>query len=198
MKKIMFVVLAVMIMCLGGCGDSGEPYAVTFGELQIKPGVTTMQEAEDAGYGFNDLMGGTLVRGEDGSGAFTVYTQVLDLNAEAEANTVYTGLVMIKDGKRVAMIDIVNEGAQSAPLKECIISMVTVSFDDYEVETAAIEGVAFDNISEETFVEILGKADKTPNYGYEYSWERGKYSLDLKYQEDGSLESVRSNCNVFK
>ena len=198
MKKIMAVVLAAMIMCLSGCGDSGEPYAVTFGELQIRPGVTTMQEAEDAGYGFNDLMGGTVVRGEDGSGAFTVYTQVLDLNAEAEANTVYTGLVMIKDGKRVAIITIVNESAQKAPLKECIISSATVSFDDYEVEKFAIEGMAFDDISEETLVEVLGKADKTPNYGFEYSWERGAYSLDLKYQEDGSLESVRSDYNEFK
>ena len=197
MKKIMFVVLAVMIMCLGGCGDSGEPYAVTFGELQIKPGVTTMQEVEDAGYGFNDLMGGTVVSGEDGS-AFTVYTEVFDLNSEAEANTVYTGLALIKDGRKIATVTIVNESAQNAPLKECIISAVTVSFKEYEVEKAAIEGVTFDNISEETLAEVLGKANKTPKYGYAYSWNRGEYSLDLKYQEDGSLESVRSDYNEFK
>lgn len=197
MRKMTAVVLAVMIMCLSGCGGSGEPYAVTVGEIQIKPGVTTMQEAEDAGYGFNDLMGGTVVRGEDGL-AYTVYTQILDLNAEAEANTIYTGLVMIKDEKRVATISIVNRSAKNAPLKECVISTVTVSFDDYEVEKAAVEGVTFGNVSGETLTEVLGNAKKTPNYGCEYSWERGKYSLDLSYQEDGSLESVRSNCNEFK
>ena len=198
MKKIMAVMLVtmIMIMCLSGCGGSGGPYTVTFGELQIQPGVTTMQEAEDAGYGFNDLMGGNLVREEDGSFS-TAYTKVLDLNAEAEANTVYTGLVMIKDEQRVAIITIVNESAKNAPLKECKISAVTVSFDDYEVEKAAIEGVAFDNISGETLAEVLGEAKKTPNYGYEYSWARGKYSLDIKYQEDGSLESVRSDYNEF-
>lgn len=197
MKKIMAVVLAAMIMCLSGCGGSSEPYVITLGGLQIQPGVTTMQEAEDAGYGFNDIMGGTIVMGEGGSGASTVYTQVLDLNAEAEANTVYTGLVMIKDEKRAAVITIVNDSAKNAPLKECIISAVTVSIDDYEAEKAVVEGVAFDNISEETLAEVLGKANKTPSYGYEYSWKRGKYSLDIKYQEDGSLESVRSDYNVF-
>lgn len=196
MKKIMAVVLVVMIMCLSGCGGSGGPYTVTLGELQIQPGVTTIQEAADAGYGFNDLMGGNLVREEDGS-ISTAYTKVLDLDAEAEANTVYTGLVMIKDEKRAAIITIVNESMKNAPLRECKISAVTVSYDDYEVEKAAIEGVAFDNVSGETLAEVLGKAKKTPKYGYAYSWARGKFSLDIKYQEDGSLDSVRSDYNEF-
>ena len=65
------------------------------------------------------------------------------------------------------------------------------------MEKAAIEGMSFNNISGEKFTEVFGKSKKTPNYGYEYSWERGKYSLDLKYQEDGSLDSVRSDYNEF-
>lgn len=192
LRKAMMLMIGMTMMCLTGCGSS-EPYPVTLTSAEVIPGETTAQDLADAGYDFAYILGGKTVVTEEGSA--TVFNMVYDLSSEIEGNTINIGNVLVKEGQKVAGVTIVNRNSQAKPLSECIISDITVDVDCAETENVMIEGVAFKELSVEKLTEILGKPDIAYDTGDYYKWERGKYSIDISLNEDGSLDEVGSNHN---
>lgn len=198
LRKAMMLMIGMTMMCLTGCGSTtlAEPYVMKIGDKEIKTGETTVQELSDAGYDLSDLSGRERVFGDDFSSEW-IYTQVYDLTSETEARTVYPSITVVKDGQQVALISICNESKDNAPLSECRITSVIVYENYWEVEKVSFEGISFENISSDALTEILGEPKKVSDNEDKYTWERGLYSLELEYQEDGTLESVRVNFNEF-
>ncbi len=193
LRLVVMAVLTALMMCLSACGASGGPYVVTIGGMEVKPGVTTLQEMEDAGYGFAKGIG-MFARDENGlpTDEF-IYPTVFDLSSMAEAKTIYIAIALVKDEKKVADVTIVNNSTKSIPLSECIIESVKIYLDDYEADKVLIEGIEIEKVSEEAVTEVVGKAAKTPSYGDDCTWKRGAYSLGFQYNEDGTLKSVSSD-----
>lgn len=192
------VVLVMIMICVTGCGlsTSPAPYVIKIGDKEIKTGETTVQELADVGYDFSDLSGRERVFGDDFSSKW-VYTQVYDLTSETEARTVYPAITVVKDGQQAALISICNESKDNAPLSDCKITSFTVYEDDLEVEKVSFEGISFEDLSSDALIEILGEPKKISDNKDKYTWERGLYTLELKYQDDGTIESIRVNFNEF-
>lgn len=192
------VVLVMIMMCVAGCGlsVSTDPYVIKIGDKEIKTGETTVQELADAGYDFSDLSGRERIFGDDFSSEW-VYTQVYDLTSETEARTVYSAITVLKDGQQVALISICNESKDNAPLSDCKITSVTVYEYYWEVEKVSFEEISFEDLLFDGLTEILGEPKKISDNKDKYTWERGLYTLELKYQDDGTIESVRINFNEF-
>lgn len=191
-------VLVIIMLCVTGCSSStpAEPYVIKIGDKEIKTGETTVQELADEGYDFSDLSGREMVLGDDFSSEW-VYTQVYDLTSETEARTVYPAITVVKDGQEVALISICNESKENAPLSNCKITSVTVYEYCWELEKVSFEEISFENLSSDALVEMLGEPKKISDNKDKYTWERGLYTFDLKYQEDGTVESIRVNFNEF-
>lgn len=190
-KKAACIALCILLgSVLTGCTiGGGEPYVMTVDGTQIIPGTTTVQNLADVGYELSDFTGQTWVTGEDGN-KYLAYVYVYDLTADAEAMTVYSSIVLLKDGEEIAMLSIVNDKQSEIPIAECKIESVTVHNDDLGYETASVEGVAFTDMSAETLKEALGKPDTDTDSKTE--WERGDYSLTIEY-EDGQVKRVNSS-----
>lgn len=174
----------------------GKAYAVTLGNAEVIPGKTTAQELADAGYDFSDFSGANSMWDDDGS-LHTLYPNIYDLSGEAEANTLYVSVILVKDQERVASLSLVNTKSKAAPLSECIISEISVAKSDYESDKATLLGLSFDRISEETLTEEAGKPKSTPGYNDDVTWEKGKYGMGLVFDENGEVESFSSDYNVF-
>lgn len=79
----------------------------------------------------------------------------------------------------------------------CQITSVTVYEYYWEVEKVSFEEISFEDLSSDGLTEILGEPKKISDNKDKYTWERGLYTLELKYQDDGTIESVRINFNEF-
>lgn len=192
------VVLAMIVMCVAGCGSSApaDPYVIKIGDKEIRTGETTVQELADAGYDFSDLSGRERVYGDDFSSEW-VYTQVYDLTSETEAKTVYPSITVVKDGQQAALITICNESKDNAPLSDCKITSVTVYEYCWEVEKVSVEEISFEDLSSDALTEIFGEPKKISDNKDKYTWERGLYTLELEYQDDGTVRSIGVNFNEF-
>lgn len=194
LRKAVVLMMGMAMLCLTACG-SGEPYLMTLNGMEIRPGETTVQDMADAGYDFADTMSGQIVLGDEG--AETVYNTFYDLSTEAEAKTIYAGSAMVKESQRVATLSIVNRDSKTKPLSECIISGMTVYFDNEEAKTVVLEGISYSDLSVEKLKEVFGKPDIAYNTGDYYKWERGDYSISVSLEDDGSLKSISTDHNEF-
>ena len=175
---------------LAGCGaGNNEPYAVTVDGMEIIPGTTTVQELADSGYELTDFSGRQMVRDEEGYANF-VYAYVYDLTAGAEAMTVYSSVILLKDGEEIAGLSIVNDKQSEIPIAECKVVTVTVDNGDLGYEQASVGGLIFSDLSAETLTEALGKPNTDTDSKTE--WRRGDYTLQIDY-EDGQVKSIRSS-----
>lgn len=193
--------LGMALMCLTACGSSGasadaEPYPVMIGDVEIRPGETTVQALADAGYELSDLSGREMTYDEDGN-LTMLYTLVYDLTAEADGMTVYSAITVVKDCRSVALISICNETEDAAPLTECVVTTVTVYSDSWEIDKISIGGIALEGISGDALTEVLGEPGSVSESKDKYTWKNGLYTLELTYQEDGTLDNIRSNFNEF-
>ena len=126
-----------------------------------------------------------------------MYSEVYDLDAQADKKTVYTSIILVKDGQCVALISVVNEKNTEIPLSECKINSVAVCPDYYESETVSLEGASFGQLSANTLTKILGKPRKVSEEGRTYTWERGVHRVILTYNEDGFPESLKTEYHNF-
>ncbi len=189
-------VCAIVYFCfpdftIGG----GKAYVVTLGNVEVIPGQTTVQELADAGYDFSDLSGANSKWDDDGS-LHMLYPNVYDLTSEAEANTLYISIVLVKDQEQVASLSLVNMKSKGVPISECVISDISVAKSDYESDKATLMGLSFDQISEEALTEEAGKPKSTPDYSDDVTWGKGKYGMGLVFDENGAVESFSSDYNV--
>ena len=194
----LFLTVSMLMVYLTACGssDHGTPHVMMLGDIEIKPGETTIQELADAGYEFSDNSSVEMVPEDEGFGYTWVYTQVYDLNAKAEARTLYSSVVVLKDGEVAALISIYNEGEKEITLAQCKISYITVYITYFEADKVAVEGITWDKLSAEALTEVLGEVTRSTDDKV-YVWENGWYSLILRYQEDGTIESIETNFNAF-
>ena len=194
----LFLTVSMLMMYLTACGssDHGTPHVMMLGDIEIKPGETKIQELADAGYEFSDNGGVEMVPKEEGFGYTRTYTQVYDLNSKAEARTLYSSVVVLKDGEEAAMISIYNEEEKEITLAQCKISSITVYSTYFEADKVAVEGITWDELSAEALTEVLGEVTRSTDDKV-YVWENRWYSLILRYQEDGTIESIATNFNAF-
>lgn len=173
----------------------GDPYVIRFGNVEVRPGRTRVRDLAAAGYDFSDL---SIVRASgDEDEASCVYSEVYDLSAKADKRTVYTSITLVKDGRCVAMVSVVNEKNMEVTLAECKISGVAVCPDYYKSELISLEDISFDQLSANTLTKALGKPRKVSEDGETYTWERGVHRITLELGKDGSLERLKTEYNNF-
>lgn len=119
------------------------------------------------------------------------------MTLETEARTVYPAITVLKDGQQVALISICNESKDNAPLSDCKITSVTVYEYYWEVEKVSFEEISFEDLSSDGLTEILGEPKKISDNKDKCTWERGLYTFELKYQDDGMVESIGVDFNEF-
>lgn len=190
--KVGGIAWCILLMgMLAGCGSGkGEPYAVTMGGVDVKPGQTTVQELADAGFEFTDLGGRSFTPVEDENGnKIYLYESVYDLTSEAEAKTEYSMIIMVKDGEQAASVSLINESSESVPVSECIISYMTIDMGYKDADKVMVEGVSFDQLSIDKLTELFGKQSGKLNDSTT-RWQRGDYSLNLEISEDGGPQKI--------
>lgn len=181
---------------LSGCGgkteekieEPAEPFIITLDGNEVAVGCT-MQDLANKGYEFSDQSGKQFVTSESGSMEY-VYVAVADLSAEAEANTVYVTIDMLKDMERVASISATNSQENDIPFAECIVDSVAVYSSDEHIDTVAVEGIPFEQLTAEALTEIYGEPKVSTDKSQK--WTRGDYYFELGYQ-DGELWYIRSS-----
>lgn len=170
--------------------DFGDPYTVVIDDIEIKPGKITLQELANAGYEFAYPLGGGVLTAD---GELNITYSVYDLTKEAEGNTTYpSASSMLKDGKKIGTVSIVNRDTSPAPLSECYICDITINGDDLVTENIVIEGIEVKKLTIEKITETLGKSPKVSETQNCYTWSRGDYRLRIYLDDDGSLKSISS------
>ena len=198
LSGIMIAVAALGFFILANLLDGkalimGDPYVIYFGNVEVRPGRTRVRNLAVAGYDLSDLSIGS----GDGDESSCVYSEVYDLNAKADKRTVYTSITLVKDGRCVAVVSVVNEKNTEIPLAECKIGGVAVRPDYYESGSVSLEGISFDQLSAQTLTKALGKPRKVSEDGETYTWERGVHRITLKCEKDGSLEILKTEYSKF-
>lgn len=188
------LIFVTAIMLLTACGVK-EPFLISLSDADIEPGVTTVQELSDAGYDFAYFLGNINLYSEEGSS--NTFNSVYDLASEVEGNTINIGIVLVKNGEKVANVTIVNRSSKMKPLSECIICDVTVSADCAATENVVLAGIDFKDLSVDKLSEVFGKPDTAYETGDYFKWKRGDYSIDIRLNDDGSLKEIGTSHNEY-
>lgn len=190
---VFFLVAAVLYRMfpnieIGG----GKPYVIVMDGLEITPGTTTVQDLANAGYELTDMTGKVMLneRGEDGEIQYR-YRNVYDLTSEADARSMYSMLILVKDEEQAASLSIVNNETKAVPLTQCIVSNITIYNDCIDADKVTVEGTSFSQLTEEMLTELYGKPDR--NYDNSLTWDKGNYYFSLKIEEDGTVRSISTN-----
>lgn len=170
----------------------GKPYVIMMDGVEITPGTTTVQDLADAGYELTDMSGRVMLNERDENGEIVYrYRNVYDLTAEAEARTLYSSLVLVKEEERAASISIINNSASAVPLSQCIVSDIYVYSDCIDADKVTVEGTPLPQLTEEMLTELFGKQDR--NYNNTIVWNKGKYYFDLGVEEDGTVKYISTS-----
>ncbi|MCH5259761.1 MAG: hypothetical protein J1F18_08410 [Lachnospiraceae bacterium] len=174
----------------------GKPYVIVMDGLEIIPGKTTVQDLANAGYELTDMTGKVMLneRGEDGEIIYR-YRNVYDLTSEADARSMYSSLILVKDEEQAALISIVNNETSAVPLTQCIVSNITIYNHYIDSDKVTVEGTSLPQLTEGMLTELYGKPDR--NYDNSLTWDKGNYYLSLKIAEDGTVESLSTN-KIYK
>lgn len=174
----------------------GKPYVIVMDGLEIIPGKTTVQDLANAGYELTDMTGKVMLneRGEDGEIIYR-YRNVYDLTSEADARSMYSSLILVKEEEQAALISIINSETSAVPLTQCIISNITIYNDYIDSDKVTVEGTSLPQLTEGMLTELYGKPDR--NYDNSLTWDKGNYYLSLKIAEDGTVESLSTN-KIYK
>lgn len=188
---VFFLVCAILYRVLPSIEiGGGKPYAIVMDGLEIIPGKTTVQDLADAGYGLSDSSFRIMATEKDENGnTVFFYRDVYDLEAEADARTLYSSIVLVKGEYQAADISIINNGGNSIPLSKCIVSVITIRNNYIDADKVTVEGTFFSQLTEENITEMFGKKERVFNTTTNI-WERGNYYLSLEIQEDGTVKKL--------
>ena len=171
----------------------GKPYVIVMDGLEITPGTTTVQDLADAGYELTDMSGKVMMNERDENGEIVYrYRNVYDLTAEADARTLYSSLVLVKEEEQAASISIINNGGSSIPLSQCIVSDIAIYSDYIDADKVTVQGTPFAQLSVEKITELYGKQDRKFNDATTV-WEKGNYTFYLEIKDDGTVRRITSN-----
>ena len=191
---VFFLVCATLYKVLPNIEiGGGKPYVIVMDGLEITPGKTTVQDLADAGYELSDSSSKIMAseKDEDGNTVF-FYRDFYDLDAEADARTLYDSIVLVKGEYPAADISIINNGGNSIPLSKCIVSEITIRNTYADADKATVEGTSFPQLTEEKITEVFGKKERMFN-DTTTIWERGNYYFSLEIEEDGTVKKFTTN-----
>lgn len=171
---------------------AGKPYELETSGYTIQPGKTTVAELTEAGFSFSDYSSN--------------YKEIYDVNTMAASKTKYQLVSLLKEGKLLADVTIINESSTSKPLLNCLISEVTLNlekpYDD--MDKVYLKGISLTDLTPDKLSEVMGKNSTAADYksyldtsptGTSYIWSKGKYALEIVISTDGNLMSIKSNYN---
>lgn len=170
----------------------GKPYVIVMDGLEITPGKTTVQDLADAGYELTDMSGRVMLNERDENGNIVYrYRNVYDLTAEADARTLYSMLILVKEEEQAAGISIINNGSSAIPLAQCIVSDIYIYSYYIDADKVTVEGTPLPQLTEEMLTELYGKQDR--NYDNIIGWNKGNYDFDLGVEEDGTVRYISTS-----
>lgn len=170
----------------------GKPYVIVMDGVEITPGKTTVQDLADAGYELTDMSGKVMLNERDENREIVYrYRNVYDLTSEADARTLYSSLILVKEEEQAASISIINNGANAVPLSQCIVSDIYVYSYCIDADQVTVEGTPLPQLTEEMLTELFGKQDR--NYNNTIVWNKGKYYFDLGLEEDGTVKYISTS-----
>ena len=190
---VVFLIFAVVYRLLPNIEiGGGKPYVIVMDGLEIIPGKTTVQDLANAGYELTDMTGRVMMNERDENGEIVYrYRNVYDLTSEADARSMYSMLILVKDEEQAAGITIINNSTSAVPLSQCIVSNLYIYNDYIDADKVTVEGTSFPQLTEEMLTELYGKPDR--NYDDSVTWDKGNYYLSLKIEEDGTVRSLSTN-----
>lgn len=193
-KKRNRVILALVLFILFWAGSllvrrsgviTGQVHAVTLENAVVEPGNTTVAYLVEAGYGFSDLEHVKVTM--DG----LIYDDVFDVSMKTESKSDYF-LILVRDGKQYARVEVLNDGYWSKPFSECVIRSITVEADYEGAGQAALENIPLEELTVDKLTQIAGMEPDAEDRAY--TWKKTVYSMKLELESDGAVKSFTSSC----
>ncbi|NBJ82530.1 hypothetical protein D5274_11875 [bacterium 1XD42-94] len=195
----------VLVVCFAGAYAmktmpmfTGTPYSISIDGYSVLPGETKVQDLAGQGYMLSDFKQKTFSTTDMQYN----YTGFYNLDTMAEATTIYTGIDLVRDNENVASLYIMNASRQEKKLSECEVNTIALWPSQLERGGYAVEGIPMEELTVEALTEKCGtfknqseSQDDDGNPVTVTTWKKGKYSLELRTKEDGTLDRVTSKYN---
>lgn len=170
---------------LAACSIGGDKaYPVGLDGTEILVGETKMSALYDAGYTIEALNATTRI------GRIP-----MEPSMELEANSIYTGILVLKDEVTVAIISVATD-KKAVPASDALIGGIQVSAElDHPLDTITLDGVKLLEMTTDTFQEHVSgckvREDSTSaylygtNYSVNVGYENGvPVSMEMKRKYD--------------
>lgn len=154
--------------------------AVSVQGVEIIPGETKVQTLLESGFSLAEQQA----------------TNEIDPEAEAEANSYYSMIFLVKDKEEYGLITIANDANRAQPIPECIVLKIAV-YDFHEgIEEVTVDGVAMSSLTYEDLIDTYGEPAKseesTYSEGTELEWEKNEYFFSVTVGADKKIHYVQS------
>lgn len=174
----------LLCVSLAACSSSGgdKAYPVGLDGTEIIVGETTLSALYDAGYAIESLNQVTHI------GRIPV-----EASFELEANSFYSGIIVLKDDVSVAMLSIVTD-KKAVTASEAVIASVTIGSELHNpLDSVTFDGVSLPELTAETFKEHVS-GSKVRDDGTSAYFSGKKYSARANYENGApvKLEVSRS------
>lgn len=154
--------------------------AVNVQGVEIVPGETKVQEILESGFEIADQQ----------------VFNVIDPEAEAEANSYYTLVQLVKDEKRYGTITIANDSNTPQAVSKCTVLKITVYDTDEGAGEVMVDGAAMSELTYDELVSQYGEpiGSEAGEYigGTEVEWENKGYYFRINVGDEGKLQYVQS------
>ena len=199
--KVIFVVavvacMAVIYVTSHNPAFTGTPHVVVVDGVEIIPGETTGAQLYEAGFQIADRSMYSVDL--TAQGAVSGYKSFLPLDTEAEKETYYYGLSLIKEGKSYATLQMINEASSTKTLGEMKVREIIVYGSSENAENASLEGIPVSALTKAALTEKAGEPEREetiPEDEEEHTqirWAKGNYKMELVLNEDGTCYSFGS------
>lgn len=155
--------------------------AVNVQGVEIVPGETKVQEILESGLQIADQQ----------------VFNIIDPEVEAEANSYYTLIQLVKDKKKYGTITIANDSNTPQVVSKCTVLNIAVYDTDEGAEEVTVDGAAMNALTYDGLVSKYGEpAESEPGEyigGTEVKWENKGYYFSVNVGDDGKLQHVQSS-----
>lgn len=149
--------------------------------IEIMPGKTKVQELLEGGFQIADQQ----------------VQNIIDPEVEAEANSYYTLIQLVKDKKEYGTITIANDSNLAQAVYKCTVLKIMVYKSDEGADEVMVDGIAMNELTYEDLVEKYGEPltseENTYIGGTEMEWEKNEYYFSVNVGEDEKIQSVKSS-----
>lgn len=149
--------------------------------IEIVPGDTKVQEILEGGFQLAEQQ----------------VQNIIDPEVEAEANSYYTLIQIVKDNKSYGTLTIANDSSLAQALPKCTVLNISVYDSDESAEEVTADGVAMGELTYEDLVSKYGEpATSEENIyigGTNMEWENKGYYFRANVGEDGKIHHIESS-----